>query len=80
MLSHHVQHSTTSNSTHDHEQAGPSMSSHHEQLTVDPDQHDAPPYQQACDDQHLSELVEAATLTEQASTSTTIDDVPPADI
>ena len=56
------------------------MSSHHEQLTVDPDQHEAPPDQQTRDDQHLFELVEAAPLTEKASTSTTIYDVPLTDI
>ena len=71
-----------SSSTHDHEKDGPlTMTSHHdEQPTVDPDQHEAlVPDQQACDDQHVSELVEAAPLTEQASTSTVIDDVPPGD-
>ena len=58
------------------------MSSHHdEQSTVDLDQHEAPvPDQQARDGQHVSELVKAAPLIEQASTSTSIDDVPPADI
>ena len=74
----------TTSSTHDHEHAGPlTMSSRHdEKPTVDPDQHEAPvPDQQARDDQHVSELVEAAPLTEQASTSTVIDDiVPPADM
>ena len=72
----------TSTSSHDHEKAGPSMSSHHdEKEIVDPDQHEVPPAQEAHDDRHVSELVEATPLTEQASTSITIhDDVPLADI
>ena len=56
------------------------MLSHHEQPTVDPDQHEAPPDQQAPNDWHLFELVKVVPLTEQASTSTTIDDVPLANI
>ena len=58
------------------------MSSHHdEQPIVDPDQYEAPvPEQQARDDQHVSEIVKAAPLTEQASTSISINDIPPVDI
>ena len=72
-----------SNSTHDHEQAGPStmLSHHNEQLTVDPDENEAPvPDQHARDDQNIYEFVKVAPLTEKASTSTAIDDVPPTDI
>ena len=74
--SHHEK--PTTSSSHNHEQARPSTLSHHEQA-VDPDQHEAPPDQQAHDGQNLSELVKVAPFTEQASTSTTID-VSPTDV
>ena len=49
------------------------MLSHHDEQPI------FDPHQQTRDDQYVSELVEAAQLTQKATRSIAIDDVPPAD-